>query len=158
MEKIYGRFTKYIECINLKRNKWMVRWDAHLNDDGTSTYMEEEFDHQPELDEIKRLVIGWYNSQIDNQILSGMVYDGVPVWLSKENQFNYKAAYDFAMQTGGKNLPITFKFGTDETPVYRTFATVEEITDFMTASIQFLQKTLSEGWSKKEAVDWSVYK
>ena len=136
----------------------MVRWDAHLNDDGTSTYMEEEFDHQPELDEIKRLIIGWYNSQIDNQILSGMVYDGVPVWLSKENQFNYKAAYDFAMQTGGKNLPITFKFGTDEAPVYRTCATVEEITDFMTASIQFLQKTLSEGWSKKEAVDWSVYK
>ena len=40
----------------------------------------------------------------------------MPVWLSSENQFNYKAAYDLAVQTGGATLPVTFKFGTDEVP------------------------------------------
>ena len=28
------------------------------------------------------------------------------IWLSSENQFNYKVAYDLALQTNGANLPI----------------------------------------------------
>jgi hypothetical protein len=40
----------------------------------------------------------------------------MPVWLSTENQFNYKAAFDLATQTGGKSLPVTFKFGSTNNP------------------------------------------
>lgn len=45
-------------------------------------------------------------------------YQGALVWLSRENQINYKAAFDLAMQFGGQHgtLPVTFKLGTTEDP------------------------------------------
>ena len=46
-------------------------------------------------------VYDWYNKQTDEKILSGFVWKGMKVWLSAENQFNYKAAFDLAMQTAG---------------------------------------------------------
>ena len=79
------------------------------------------------------------------------------MWLSQENQYNYKAAYDLAVQTEGKTLPVTFKFGTDEEPVYRTFETLEEIADFYTKTVAFIQGVLADGWKKKDAIDLSLY-
>ena len=104
-----------LECVNPRKNKWRVRWDVQKVEKkkNCATHMEEEFDHRPTIDEIKSLIIGWYNAQIDNAIISGMTYNGVKVWLSSENQFNYKAAYDLAVQTEGKTLPVVFKFGTE---------------------------------------------
>ena len=107
-----------LECTNPVLGKWRVRWDVEAKEDGSASYMEEELDHRPDADEIRSLVSGWYNSQTDERILSGFEYDGQLVWLSSENQFNYKAAYDVAVQTDGKNLPVTFKFGTDNVPYY----------------------------------------
>ena len=113
-----------LECTNPVLGKWRVRWGVEAKEDGSATYMEEELDHRPDADEIRSLVSEWYNSRTDERILSGFEYDGQPVWLSSENQFNYKAAYDLAVQTNGKNLPVTFKFGTDNVPYYKTFDTV----------------------------------
>ena len=81
---------------------------------GACSYIEEELDHKPDSEEIRSIVSQWYNSETDKKILSGLEYEGHTVWLSNENQFNYKAAYDIAVQTSGQNLPVTFKLGTDE--------------------------------------------
>ena len=62
----------------------------------------EEFNHKPTDEEIRSTVTAWYNRETDKAILSGFIYEGIPVWLSSENQFNYKAAYDLAVQTGGR--------------------------------------------------------
>ena len=105
--------VKLIECVSPARNKWRVRWDVHEKEDGQADYMEAEFDHKPTAEEIKAAVIGWYNEQTDQTILSGFEYEGSMVWLSAENQFNYKAAYDLAVQTDGETLPVKFKFGRD---------------------------------------------
>ncbi len=104
---------KLLECVNPIKNKWRVRWDVQEHDDGTADYMEAELTHKPTDEEIKDLVRKWYNQQTDAAILSGFSYEGSPVWLSQENQYNYKAAYDLAVQTDGKTLPVTFKLGTD---------------------------------------------
>lgn len=148
-----------LECVNPRKNKWRVRWDVQKVE-GTkncATHMEEEFDHRPTIDEIKSLIIGWYNAQIDNAIISGMTYNGVKVWLSSENQFNYKAAYDLAVQTEGKTLPVVFKFGTDEAPVYKQFTTLNELTDFYIESVSHVQNTLSKGWQLKNSIDFNRY-
>lgn len=78
--------------------------------------------------------------------------------LSGENQFNYKSAYDLAVQTGGGTLPVTFKFGTDMEPVYRTFETLEELTDFYTKAMRHIQNALADGWEKKDAFDINLYR
>lgn len=82
----------------------------------------------------------------------------MPVWLSTENQFNYKASYDLAVQTGGANLPIRFKFGTDEEPIYHDFTSVDELTDFYTGAMAFINETLQDGWKQKDSINICTYK
>ena len=65
---------KYIECINNKLNKWRIRWDIQpeyqQNEEGNQeergvSFLEYEFKHKPSLDEIKDVVLKWYNDRID---------------------------------------------------------------------------------------------
>ena len=107
-----------IECINPRKNKWRVRWDIEEKD-GAASYEEAEFDHRPQMDEVLEVLRNWYNAKTEGLIRTGFVWEKIPVWLSVENQVNYKAAFDLAVQTEGANLPVVFKFGTDEKPVYR---------------------------------------
>lgn len=154
-----GSGVKLLECTNPKKNRWRVRWDVQFKEDSDNmvTYMEEEFDHKPATGEVRALITGWYNERTDTAILSGFSYENMPVWLSGENQFNYKAAYDLAVQTDGATLPVTFKFGTDEEPRYRTFEKLEELTDFYTKAMEYIQDILYEGWRKKEGLDLNLY-
>lgn len=145
-----------IECTNPVKGLWRIRWDVQTNEDATS-YMEEEFDHKPTPEEVKSIVLPYYNREIESSILSGMEYEGVMVWLSTENQFNYKAAYDLAVQTEGQSLPVTFKFGTDDEPKYLEFTTLEELSDFYRKSISYVLTTLQEGWKKKDGFDVTLY-
>ena len=87
-----------------------------------------------------------------------MVYNGVQVWLSSENQFNYKAAYDLAIQTNGKSLPVVFKFGTEDEPVYKQFNTLNELTNFYSQTMTYVQNTLAKGWQVKDSIDFSKYR
>ena len=150
--------VKLLECVNPIKNKWRVRWDVQEHDDGTADYMEAELTHKPTDEEIKDLVRKWYNQQTDAAILSGFSYEGAPVWLSQENQYNYKAAYDLAVQTGGETLPVTFKFGSDEQPEYHTFTQLEELKDFYTKAVGFIQTVLAEGWEKKDKFNLELYR
>ena len=158
MKKVEGNTgVRLLECINPIKNKWRVRWDVQPGENGSATYMEEEFDHRPTEDEIRSTVITWHNRETDKDILSGFTYENVPVWLSSENQFNYKAAYDLAVQTDGQNLPVTFKLGTDKEPYYRMFDTVADLQDFYVKVMKHIQDALSEGWRKKDALDLALY-
>ena len=158
MKRVEGTAgVKLLECVNPVKNTWRVRWDVREREDGSADYMEENFLGKPSGEIIRSVILGWYNEQIDREILSGFVYEGMPVWLSSENQFNYKAAYDLAVQTAGATLPVVFKFGTDTEPVYREFATLEDLTDFYTKAMQHIQNTLADGWKKKDVFDLSLY-
>lgn len=158
MKRIEGTAdVRLIECVNPVRGKWRIRWDVQPTENGTVTYMEAEFQHKPTADEIRQTIIGWYNQRTDEAILSGFEYEGRMVWLSSENQFNYKAAYDLAVQTGGATLPVTFKLGTDNNPCYCTFQKMEDFSDFYIRAMQHIQTTLADGWRKKDSLDLSLY-
>lgn len=156
--------VKLIECINPVKDKWRVRWDIQKNVATESNpnasgvnYEEVEFSRKPSIDEVKKVIISWYNERIDEAILKNFVWKDLPVWLSMENQFNYKAAFDMAVLTNGKSLPVKFKFGTDSEPVYHEFTTLDDITDFYSKAVSFKDETLSEGWKLKDAIDFSQY-
>lgn len=142
--------VKLMECVSPAKDKWRIRWDIQSQSDGSANYMEAEFCHKPSEEEIKQTIVGWFNSEVDETILSGFEWNGMKVWLSSENQFNYKAAYDLAVQTAGQTLPVTFKFGNEE-PCYYTFDNIEDLTDFYTNAMSHIQQTLAEGWKKKDA-------
>ena len=112
---------------------------------------------------MRKLIADWYDPETDAKILNGMVWtslsgEEIPVYLSTENQFNFKSAYDLAVQKNGATLPVTFKMGEkDGVPVYHTFETMEEADDFYTKAVAFINQTLAEGWAKKDNFDWSLY-
>ena len=143
MNRVNGaQGVKLLECTNPVKDKWRVRWDVHDNEDGSADYMEAE----------------WFNDRTNETILSGFVWNGMSVWLSTENQFNYKVAYDLAVQSDGKTLPVTFKFGTDDVPCYHTFTDIDELTDFYTKAMQHIQDTLADGWKRKDNFNLELYR
>lgn len=160
MERTIGsKGVALLQCVNPRKDKWRVRWDVQEIEDGqNATYLETEYDHKPSPAEIKTLLTQWHNRQCDEKIISGYEWRGMAVWLSAENQFNYKAAYDLAMQTEGKSLPVKFKFGTDESPEYHTFNDMSELIDFYVGAISHVNRTLEECWAAKEAIDLAQYK
>jgi hypothetical protein len=173
MIKITSTNDKYAPIKKIGDSLYLISWDKKPlvtieNDDNgdeievmsneVSTWMQERVRFKPSLEYIRNLIIGWYNEEVDNRILSGFKWNEFPVWLSTENQFNYKAAYDLAIQTNGANLPIVFKLGTTETPVYYTFNSVAELNDFYLSAIKYVNDTLAEGWVKKDSIDWEQYK
>jgi len=117
------------------------------------------------LADVKNAIIGDINARTDEKILSGFVWtpegseEGIPVWLSTENQFNFKSAYDLAIQKQGATLPVTFKLGEQEdgTPVYHTFETLEDADDFYLKAVTYINQTLAAGWQEKDSIDWAPY-
>ena len=149
---------RLLQCTSPVRDKWLVRWDVQADPEtGTASYMEEEFAGRPDPEAVAALVRGWQNARTEEEIRSGFVWEGEQVWLSEENQFNYKAAHDLAVQTGGKTLPVTFKLGTDAKPVYRTFSTVDDLSAFYTAMVRHIQDALERGWRAKDAFSADSY-
>lgn len=164
--------TPKVQCINPTKNRWMVRWDYQVvENDDTKNPDEEDpdvpkvinvqfgealFEHKPELLEIKDIVLKYYNDLIDLDIYN-FQWNGHNVYLSVENQENFKAAYMFAKDTGGATLPVTFKFGDQYNPDYYQFNTVEELTEFYYAAYQHICNALMRGWMKKDTIDWSEY-
>lgn len=150
-----------VECTSIKYDTWRVRIGGEKvteNDQEGYEYYSEVFYHKPTLDEIKSIIYDHLNDQINQNILSGFVWQDMPVWLSAENQFNYKAAYDLAVQTQGASLPVVFKFGTTEEPVYHTFTDLEEFKDFYTKAMSYINNQLLAGWMKKDSINWEDYK
>ena len=68
-----------------------------------------------------------------------------------------KTAYDLALQTGGENLPVTFKLGEEDNPTFYEFASMQQLQEFYTGAVKHIQETQKEGWELKKAIDWSVY-
>ena len=108
--------------------------------------------------DVKDAILADIDSQTDEVILTGYTWNEMQVWLSSENQFNYKAAFDLAVQTNGANLPVKFKFGTPDEPIYHTFTELSELQNFYVGAVTFINQTLDAGWERKDAIDWEPYK
>lgn len=121
------------------------------------TWSVHSFIRKPSFGQLKDFILLEINKRTDANILSGFEWNGMRVWLSSENQFNYKAAYDLAVQSNGANLPTVFKFGSNEEPKYHKFDTVEELSDFYVKAMTYINEQLAIGWVKKDSIDWSVY-
>lgn len=159
MEKIYGTTIRQDGLMKVGRKRWELFYGfgKDNDDDETGYNYRQVFSYKPSTEEIKDIIISQINKNIDEKILSGLIWKDMPIWLSSENQFNYKAAYDLAIQTNGATLPVTFKFGADDTPIYHTFENLDEFQDFYTTSLAYVQQTLLDGWNEKDNIDWNIF-
>ncbi len=155
MEKIYGATERQDGLYSIGRNKWELFYGFGKDnpDDETGYNWRQKFKQKPSLADIRAIIKETINNETDRKILEGFVWKGMPVWLSTENQFNYKAAYDLAVQTNGAALPVRFKFGTDVAPVYYTFESLEDFADFYAKAMVHINTVLNEGWAEKDLAD-----
>lgn len=159
--------SKYVPLSKLASGRWKIHFgfepyyevdeEGNKTETQLGTWTEAIVPFKPSLEQLKKLILDAINKEVDEKILSGFVWKDMPVWLSTENQFNYKAAYDLAVMSSGQSLPVMFKFGTTENPVYYHFSTLDDISDFYVSAMTYINTTLAEGWQKKDAIDWSVY-
>ena len=157
MEKVYGAEERNDILIRFTKTKRAVLVFGYGEEDGQGYDYRHTFNHIPTQNEVLNLIINHVNSLTDAKILNGFVWNGTSVWLSTENQFNFKAAYDVAVQTNGANLPIKFKLGEDANgePVYHVFENMAEFSDFYTSAIAFIMTALNDGWVEKDAAtEW----
>lgn len=168
MSKIFGSID-YFTLRREDRSRVLVNYEfKEVGDGKNATWQEVTFykkrNQNPSLSMVKNAIVSDINSQTDEKILGGFTWkpsedaEEMKIWLSSENQFNYKAAYDLAIQTNGANLPITFKFGDDNNVVYHEFTTLEELSDFYMKSLTYINDCLAEGWSRKDSINWDDYK
>lgn len=162
MEKIFGK-KKDFSFRREEETRTVIGFGMEDAGHGNYTWNEVYFSKKqtPNLSikDIREAVSACIDEETELLIVSGFKYEGKSVWLSKEKQFNIKSEYDLAVQTGGQNLPLKYKLGEnrDKEPVYHTFRTVKSITDFYTQMIAYVRKCLSDGWARKEAIDWKQY-
>lgn len=153
MEKVFGATQRHDQLTTYTgTQRAMLIYGFGLEGDNGYDWRH-TFDHHPTADELKEVITQHIDAQTDGKILSGFVWNGQRVWLSAENQFNFKAAYDVAVQTDGATLPVKFKLGEDADglPMYHTFNSMNAFTDFYTGAISFIQQTLAAGWEEKDA-------
>lgn len=142
----------------LSKTNYLLIFGFGTDADGNNYTWRKYYDHKPTLRELKQDISDLINRETDAKILTGFKWNGKPVYLSAENQMNFKAAYDFARDTDGATLPVKFKLGEDENgdPVYHTFTKLEPLADFVKKALSFVVETLNEGWSKKD-IDYSIF-
>ena len=63
-------------------------------EDDMTYHYRKNYDHKPTIEELKADITAFINKHTDERILSGFKWNGKAVWLSAENQPNFKAAYD----------------------------------------------------------------
>ena len=165
--KVKNKKTLYQPIKVVDNNNVIVMWDykpiIKVNAMGETVetplaiWQEARFNYIPSLTEIKSTILSHYNQEIEYTIKTGLKWKGMQVWLTTENQFNYKAAYDLAVQTKGATLPLSIKLGNDDNVVYYEFKTLDDFSDFYFSAMNHVQKTLSEGWKKKDNIKWELY-
>lgn len=142
----------------LSKTNYLLIFGFGTDEDGNNYTWRKYYDHKPSVREIKQDIGELINKETDAKILTGFTWNGKPVYLSAENQMNFKTAYDIARDTAGASLPVKFKLGEDAdgAPVYHTFTKLEPLADFVMKAMSFVVTTLNEGWVKKD-IDYSIF-
>lgn len=154
--RCYGASNRADKLVCLSSSNYLLIFGFDTDEYGNNMTWRKYYDHKPSLREIKQDISDLVNTETDAKILTGFTWNSKPVYLSTENQQNYKAAYDLAVQTSGATLPVKFKLGEDENgnAVYHTFEAMDDFTDFYSKAIQWVYGCIADGWKEKDNVDY----
>ena len=128
-----------------------------LESTGMCSYSYIKYKYKPSISIIKNDLEEIINDSISKKIMNNFYWKGSNIDLSKENQMNYKANYDLAVQTNGKNLPIRIKTTKNGKTEYLVFFNINDFEEFYLAAISHINSCLEEGWQKKDSIDYSIY-
>ena len=142
--------TPTLECINPRRGVCAALLDYVTDPEtGTTEGTEARFDHRPDPAEVRALRTEAINAATAERILSGMTWEGIPVWLSPEAQANIAAIERLGDDAP---YPLRLKLGEadDGTPAYHTFPSAAAFLAFSRAVTTHILTTLQSGYTAKD--------
>ncbi len=125
---------------------------------GDCTYKSFVIKSKLSANQIVNLIYNIIDEETKHSIINLFKWNGYSIYLSTENQMNYKNAFDVALATDGSNLPVTFKFNKSGKTNYYTFDSVEELKAFYLAVNKHITSCLKAGWNAKDRLDINDYK
>ena len=154
-----GADKRQDQVIKIGVKNYLLIYGYGTDEDGNGYNMRKNYDHKPTKTELKEDITQLIDGITDSKILQDFRWNEVSVYLSTENQMNFKAAFDLNMQTGGLMLPVKFKLSEDAegNAVYHTFENMDDFTDFYTSAVSYINQCLNEGWAEKDSLDMSSY-
>ena len=154
-----GAEKRQDQVIKIGVKNYLLIYGYGTDEDGNGYNFRKNYDHKPTKTELKEDITQLIDGITDSKILQGFRWNEVSVYLSTENQMNFKAAFDLNMQTGGLMLPVKFKLGedTEGNAVYHTFENMDDFTNFYTSTVSYINQCLNEGWAEKDSLDMSSY-
>ena len=96
-------------------------------------------------------VEGLVNAWVEDGILTGFVWEGRRVWLSVENQLNYRWAMDAAVM-GGLTFPYRVRVVEGSGAGYVEMEDEEKLKQFWLGAQAHIRKMLEAGWVLKDGV------
>lgn len=173
MNKIYANKGLFIP-VRQDESRTILSYDLVEEQDGVNAtwheiYFYKRRDGVPSFEQAKKAIIEDINARTDERILCGYEWtvlhgedEGTiaKVWLSKENQENFKAKHDAALTYPNLvTFPMTYKIGEsdDGAPIYEHFQSIEELAQFYLGGLVYIERCYNEGWQKKDNIDWTPY-
>lgn len=154
MDKIYGTNVRQDGLYKIGRQKYELIYGLGTDERGSYNWRQRYYS-LPSFADVKETIINQINSNIEERILTGFSYDGMPVWLSLENQNNFAAIE----RNESLDYPIKIKLGEDKdgSPVYRAFATKTDFKNFSQEVSNWIFSVISDGWKEKDSIDWKIF-
>lgn len=160
MKKVFGK-KKEFSLLKVEGSQIVIGYGMADAGNGNATWYEIRFNRKQKgsltIEEVKEAVIECINSLVTERILSGYEWtvlhgsdEGktVKVWLSAENQANFKAKHDTAVAHPDLvAFPIKYKVSEDEdkNPVYENFQTLEELVRFYLGGVAYIESCYQAG-------------
>lgn len=163
MEKIYGATERHDQLIVFGTNRAILIY-GYGEEDGQGFDYRHTFDHKPTKEEVHDILIAHINACTDEKVLSGYKWTvlhgddagrSVNVWLSAENQVNYKAKHDLALAYPHLiKFPVRFKISEDseKNAIYEEFQSIEELATFYIGGVAYIERCIADGWQQKDGV------
>jgi len=135
------------------KDLWICEITCSNND--THYLFNKEYKGKPTQETVTNDVLNELNSECEKEITEGFKYNEYSVWLSLENQQNYKMLYDY-LKNGGTEQTKVKLYDAQGNGVYMEFD-VKEYQPFYFAIIEHINATLSKYWDIKDNIVLQEY-
>jgi len=142
---------------NAKSNKYIVSWGLKNIGGDNYKWNYEIFNTKPSIDTIKKTITDYINSQTRFCIENKFRWNGMSIYLSIENQIDYKLLFDTTSLLEGSNLPEKVKFKINGESIYYDFETIDDMKDFIIAMNNHIRACLEVGNKAKEEINYDDY-
>ena len=152
----FGKLNEY-KPIKFINNKYVISWGLEKVNDDSYKWKYFVSNNKISKNEIKDIINAYVNSEVKKSIENKFEWNSMHIYLSLENQIDYKLLFDVTMLQNGKNLPETIKFKVNGENIFYEIESIEEFKDFIIKMNNHIRTCIKIGNNIKESINYVDY-